>query len=314
VKGAGLVEQDISDVAVVGHFSVDSILLPSRPHVFMMLGGSVTYAALVTKRLEASVSIFSKVGGDFPEAYLWWLKEEGINLDGVVKCEAEQTTRFELEYSNDLSTRHLRLKGMVSPITVADLQSLTRAKALHLAPIDGEITYEVAEHLKKHADVLSFDPQGLLRAFDEAGNVYCCCPVDRRMLGLVNVYKSSFDEICALTGQSDVESATKAIHDYGVDNVIVTLGAKGAVLSVAGTIYNIPVCEGTPVVDPTGAGDVFIGAFLTEYTRAKDTFWCACVGSAASSLVVEGLGPTSIGKKEEMYGRAETIYEKGIKQ
>jgi sugar/nucleoside kinase (ribokinase family) len=308
------VEPSISDVAVVGHFSVDSILLPSRPHAFMMLGGSVTYAALVTKRLEANACIFSKVGGDFPEAYLWWLKEEGIDLTGVVKCEAEQTTRFELEYSNDLSTRQLRLRGMSSPITVADLKNLTRAKALHVAPIDGEITYEVTEYLKKHADVLSFDPQGLLRAFDEAGNVYCCCPVDRRMLSLVNVYKSSFDEICALTGQSDVASAAKAIHDYGVDNIIVTLGAKGAVLSVAGTIYNIPVCEGNPVVDPTGAGDVFIGAFLTEYTRAKDTFWCACVGSAASSLVVEGLGPTSIGTKEGIYGRAEAIYEKGIKQ
>lgn len=306
-------EPNISDVAVVGHFSVDSILLPSRPHAFMMLGGSVTYVSLVAKRLEASASVISKVGGDFPEAYLWWLREEGIDLSGVVKREAEQSTRFELEYSSDLAARTLRLKGRASPITIADLPSETRAKALHIAPIDGEISYEVVEQLKKHADVLSLDPQGMLRTFDEAGNVYCCAPTDRHLLSLINVYKSSLDEITALTGETDIKPALKAIHDFGVETVIITMGAKGAVLSVAETLYNIPACTGNPVVDPTGAGDVFIGAFLTEYTRAKDTLWCACVGSAAASVVVEGLGATSIGEKEEIYRRAEAIYEKGIK-
>jgi len=306
-------EPNISDVAAVGHFSVDSIILPSRPHAFMMLGGSVTYVSLVAKRLEASASVISKVGGDFPEAYLWWLREEGIDISGVVKREAEQSTRFELEYSSDLSTRILHLKGRASPLILADLPSQARAKALHVAPIDGEISYEVMEELKKRADVLSLDPQGLLRTFDEAGNVYCCTPMDRHLLSLLNVYKSTLDEIIALTGESDIKPALKAIHDFGVDTVIVTMGAKGAVLSVAGSAYNIPVCTSAPV-DPTGAGDVFIGGFLTEYIRAKDSLWCACVGSAAASVVVEGLGATSIGEKEEIYSRAEAIYEKGIKQ
>ena len=179
-----MTETNVTDVAVVGHFSVDSIILPSRPHAFMMLGGGVTYVSLVTKRLEASASVISKVGGDFPEAYLWWLREEGIDLSGVVKREAEQTTRFELEYSSDLAERTLRLKGKTSPITVEDLPKLAHAKALHIAPIAGEISYDVVEHLKKHTGVLSLDPQGLLRAFDEAGNVYCCAPTDRRLLEL----------------------------------------------------------------------------------------------------------------------------------
>jgi sugar/nucleoside kinase (ribokinase family) len=280
----------------------------------MMLGGSVTYVSLVTKRLEANASVISKVGGDFPEAYLWWLREEGVDLAGVVKREAEQTTRFDLEYNSDLTERQLRLKAKTSPITLEELPNLVHAKALHIAPIVDEISYELAEHLRKHADTLSFDPQGMLRAFDEDGNVHCCAPIDRRILGLVNVYKSSLDEVSALTGETDIKGALKAIHSFGVENVIITLGARGSVLSVAGSTYNIPVCEGKPVVDPTGAGDVFIGGFLTEYTRAKDSLWCACVGSAAASLVVEGLGPTSIGRKEEIYSRAEAVYEKGIKQ
>ena len=299
-----------SDVTVVGHFSVDSILLPSRPHAFMMLGGAVAYVSLVTKRLEGNVSVISRVGGDFPEAYMWWLQQEGIDVSGVVKHETEATTRFELEYNSDLSNRTLKLKSRGAPIKLEDLPKNVNAKVIHIAPIAGEITIDVAEHLKHCTDVLSFDPQGLLRRFDAAGNVTCCSLMDKSLLDMVNVYKSSSDEISVLTGQSNLKAAMKAVHDHGVETVIVTMGGKGAVLSVEKTVYNIPACQSKAFVDPTGAGDAFMGGFLTEYVRAKDSFWCACVGSAAASLIVEGLGPTCLGDKEEIYRRANVIYEK----
>ena len=90
-----------SDLVVIGHFSIDTIHLPSRTRPFVILGGSVAYSSLVTRRLGGSVAVISKVGGDFPEAYLWWLGQEGVDLSGVVKLANEQTTRFELEYSED---------------------------------------------------------------------------------------------------------------------------------------------------------------------------------------------------------------------
>src|SRR3989304_9062385 len=279
-----------SDVTVVGHFAIDSILLPSRSSPFVVLGGSVTYTSFAAKRLDGTVSVISKVGGDFPEAYMWWLRQEGIDLSGVIKLENEQTTRFELEYSKDLTNRTLRLKSKASPINLSDLPSPLRARAVHVAPIAGEISYEVVEHLKGCAEVLSLDPQGLLRSFDNAGTVTCCSPVDNSLLSLINVYKSSLDELSALTGYSDMDKAIKAVHDFGVETVLVTLGIKGAVLSVEETLYKIPPCNSVVVVDPTGAGDVFMGGFLPEYVRQTASLWCACVGSAAASLVVEGIG------------------------
>ena len=303
-----------SDVTVVGHFAIDSIRLPSRSGPFVVLGGSVTYTSFAAKRLDGTVSVISKVGGDFPEAYMWWLRQEGIDISGVIKLENERTTRFELEYSKDLSNRTLRLKSKASPINLSDLPSSLRAKAVHVAPIAGEISYEVVEHLKGCAEILSLDPQGLLRKFDKAGTVTCCSLVDKRLLSLINIYKSSLDELSALTGYSDMKKGIKAIHDFGVETVLVTLGINGAVLSVEETLYKIPPCNSMVVVDPTGAGDVFIGGFLTEYVRQKDSLWCACVGSAAASLVVEGIGPTFFGENEEIYRRARSIYEKEIKQ
>ena len=302
------------DIAVIGHLSIDTILLPTRKLPFVVLGGAATYTSFAAKRLEATASVISRVGGNFPEAYLWWLRQEGVDLSGVTKKADEPSTCFELKYNEDLSDRVLKLKSKGAPITLADVPKDLQAKAIHIAPIANEVSFEVVEHLKKCADVLSIDPQGLLRSFDEAGNVTENSSLDTTIFSLINIYKSSQNEIYRLTGESELKPAMKAIHDVGVETVIVTLGAKGSVLSVEGAQYNIAACPSQVLVDPTGAGDVFIGGFLTEYLRQKDSTWCACVGSAAASVVVEGLGPTYFGKKEEIYQRAKTLYEKELKQ
>jgi sugar/nucleoside kinase (ribokinase family) len=190
------------DVAVVGHFALDTISLLSRSSPFLVLGGSVTYVSLVAKRLDTTVSIISKVGEDFPEAYMWLLREEGINLSGVTKLANKQTTSFELGYSKNLANRTLKLKSKAPRINVSDLPRSLQAKAVHVAPIAGEISYKVVEKLKSCAEVLSLDPQGLLRSVDKAGNVTPRSRVDKRLFGLINIYKSSLDEITALCGKN----------------------------------------------------------------------------------------------------------------
>ncbi len=303
-----------ADVAVIGHFSIDTIRLPSRTAPFVILGGATAYTSFAAKRLEATTAIISKVGGNFPEAYLWWLKQEGIDISSVTKRADEPTTCFELSYSSDLSDRELKLKSKGTPIVLADVPANLHAKAIHIAPIANELSFEVIEHLKHCTKILSLDPQGLLRTFDEEGNVKENVLIDKGIFELINIYKSSLNEIYAVTGRSELKHAIKAIHDFGVETVIVTMGAKGAVLSVEEAQYNIAACPSQVLVDPTGAGDVFIGAFLTEYLQQKDSTWCACVGSAAASTVVEGIGSTYFGKKEEIYQRAKVLYEKGLKQ
>lgn len=300
------------DIVSVGHFSIDSIFLPSRQTAFTVLGGSVAYVSFAARRLDARVSVISTVGADFPAAYKWWLQQEGVDLSGVTDVQDALTTRFELRYDNDLSNRTLCSKNRMPPIRVEDLPNPLKARIIHLAPIADEVTHGVAEKLRSCTEVMSLDPQGLIRNFDENGNVTLKQPMDRRILGLIDVFKSAPREIETLTGLSDVDSAIKAVHSQGVRIVIVTLGAEGALVSVEDTIHRVPAYKPEKVVDPTGAGDAFIGAFLAEYARGEDCAWCSHVGSAAASLVVEGIGPTSFGDKEEIYRRARILAEKGI--
>lgn len=302
------------DVYVAGHFSIDSIILPTRSQPFTILGGAVAYTSFAITHLGANAAVISRVGEDFPEAYLWWLAQEGIDVSSVVRCNEEKNTRFELTYNRDFSERALILKSKGNPINLQDLPNDMNPKAVHIAPIVNEVSYEVIERLKACTKILSLDPQGLLRSFDGNGAVIKNAEVDKRIFNLVNIYKSSQDEIFTLTGQTELKPAIRAIHDFGVETVIVTMGAKGSILSVEGTQYKIPACQSKVLVDPTGAGDVFIGGFLTEYLRDKESLWCATVGSASASLAVEGIGSTYFGEKEEIYQRATEMYEKENKQ
>ena len=137
---------------------------------------------------------------------------------------------------------------------------------------------------------------------------------DNKILNLIDIFKSTSEEIKELTNQSNLELAIETVHNFGVKIIIVTQGSKGSTLSVGGNQYSIPACHSKGVVDPTGAGDCFIGGFLTEFIDQKDTFWCACVGSAAASIIIEKMGPISFGKREEIYQRAYAIYEKETKR
>jgi cytidine kinase len=301
------------DLSVVGHFSIDSISLPTNRTSYTSLGGAVTFVSLVSRCLGAKTSIISKIGEDFPEEYLKELQDEGIDLSGVKRIPGETSTRFALEY-DETQNRRLKLISKAPPITVEDLPVSLNAKIVHVAPIAGEVQCDVVRQLRNAAGVLSLDPQGLLRSFDKKGYISYRSPIDRQLFSLVNVYKSSQDEIFAVTGKTDLKSSVEAIHTLGVNIVIVTQGPSGSTISFGGKNYKIPAYPCRRIVDPTGAGDVFIGAFLAEYLRQEDLLWCASVGSAAASLVVESLGSTFLGSKQEIYKRAETIYEKEIKQ
>ncbi|MEM2318662.1 MAG: PfkB family carbohydrate kinase [Candidatus Bathyarchaeia archaeon] len=303
----------VFDVTVVGHFCIDTIRLPSKQKPHTILGGSVAYVSLSAKRLGVEVSVISKVGGDFPKAYLWWLQQEGINLTSVQKIEYEKTTRFELQYNDDLSSRILRLASKAPPITVEDIPNHLETKMVHLAPVAGEIQHDVAERLKERVEFLSLDVQGLVRSFDANGLVANKPLEDKRMLELVKVCKCSSEEAEAVAGTSDLKAAIKTVHDFGVETVIMTMGAKGVILSIDETVYEIPAYPPNRLTDPTGAGDAFMGGFLAEYVRGKEALWCACVGSAAASTVIEGVGPTLVGCGSEILRRAELLYEKGIK-
>jgi sugar/nucleoside kinase (ribokinase family) len=301
------------DLVTVGHFTIDLIISPRIASPKPTLGGPPTYVSLAAVKLGAKVSVISKVGQDFSEDYVKWLKTNHVDLSVLEWVNDACTTRFVLRYDNNWK-RKLQLKAHAPPISACDVPDVLKAKTINLAPITSELSEDLITKLRKSVSVLSLDPQGFVRDFDSKGNVHLKRWREKAVLELVDVYKSSQDEIKAITGTSDMQIAAKKIQDYGVKIVIITRGMRGSTLFFDDSLYNVPACKSRLVLDPTGAGDAFIGAFLAEYIRTKDPVWCACVGSASASFVVEGIGPERFGERQETYERAKEIYEKQLKK
>lgn len=295
------------DIVTVGHFVIDTISLPTGMSERTELGGSATYVSVAAAKLGAKVSVISKVGEDFPNKYLQWLRNNHVNLSGLKRTARGTTTKFSLKYQQDWR-RRLQLKALAPTILVKDIHDSLRARSIHVAPIASELSTNVIQKLRKLTGILSLDPQGFVRDFDSHGNVRLKHWEKRSILELIDIYKSSQDELRAVTGIADVKEAARKVQDYGAKIVIATRGLQGSMVLVETSFYSVPACESKAILDPTGAGDAYIGAFLAEHIRGRSPYWCACVGSAAASFVVEGIGPRNLGSKKETYERARKIY------
>jgi len=301
---------NVFDLVTVGHFAIDTIVSSRKMDSKTALGGPPTYVSVAAAKMGAKVSVISKVGDDFPKEYLTWLKNNKVGLSGLKHVSNACTTRYVLEYKN--WERQLRLTSQAPSISPADIPRSLQSSTVHVAPIANEVSDEVISKLRKSAKVLSLDPQGFVRSFDKKGNVGVKKWRNPEALGQIDVFKSAIHEIQAVTGIQDLKPAMKKIIDYGPRIAIVTGGMRGSTLLFENQFYNIPVCKSKIVVDPTGAGDAYVGGFLAEYVWGKDVLWCACVGSAAASFVVEAVGPVRFGEKHEVYERAKGIYEKVV--
>lgn len=297
------------DLVTVGHFAIDTISSPKLIRERTALGGSATYVSLAAAKLGAKVSVISKCGKDFPNQYLDWLRSNQVDLSGMKQIAGGVTTKFALQYQRE-HKRRLHLKALAPAIKANDIPNTLQARAIHVAPIANEVSTSVVRKLGKLAPVLSLDPQGFIRDFNAHGNVRLKRLKAGPILELIDIYKSSQDEMRRITGISNLRQAAKKIHDCGSKIVIATRGLHGSTLLFESVFFNVPACRPQVILDPTGAGDAYMGAFLAEYLRGEDPYWCACVGSAAASFVVEGVGPERFGNKEETYARARIIYPK----
>lgn len=92
-------------------------------------------------------------------------------------------------------------------------------------------------------------------------------------------------------------------RNIGIDVIIVTLGSNGCFVSTTKDFKLLPASNINNVVDTTGAGDAFVGAFASGYVQFnKDIFKAATFGNLVAGLSVTkpGAAPSMPFKKEIM--------------
>jgi sugar/nucleoside kinase (ribokinase family) len=116
-----------------------------------------------------------------------------------------------------------------------------------------------------------------------------------KLLKRIDGFVLNDSEAHQLTKEDNVFSALKKIHALGPKYVIIKKGSHGSILSGPQGYFICPAYPLHKVVDPTGAGDSFVGGLMGYLATAKGSidknFRCAMVyGSVTASFCCEGFG------------------------
>jgi ribokinase len=129
----------------------------------------------------------------------------------------------------------------------------------------------------------------------------------REVLSLADFLIPNESEAALLTGLpvttiAEAEAAARALHSAGAKHVILTLGENGALVLLEGEEpKHIPAFHPAPVVETTGAGDAFCGAFAAALAEGRQPLSAVTFACAAASISVTRPGTApSMPKREEI--------------
>ena len=103
--------------------------------------------------------------------------------------------------------------------------------------------------------------------------------------------------------------AAKQLYDWGVKEVLITLGSMGSVIYDGTTFHKIPAYKPKEVVDATGCGDTYMTGYLYKRAKGAGIEESGRFAAAMSTLKIECLGPFK-GTKEDIEHCLETAEQK----
>lgn len=298
------------EILVVGSLNADLVVRTPRfpqpgetisgDDLQVIPGGKGANQAVAAARLGANVSMLGRVGRDnFGDFLLDNLKSNNVDIKLVQRDDASTGTATIIIDSNGQNSIVLSpgANGKVSSSDVASSPLSTASfPTFDLLLLQLEIptptVYSAASLAKQNGVRVILNPAPAKELPDE-------------LISLVDFIIPNETELSLLSGMEikDIPSAEQAawkLLERGAQNVIVTLGNKGALIvnkETSKQVNSYPV----DVVDTTAAGDAFIGGFasvLDSVNSLADAvqYSCACGALACTKFGAQPSLPT----KEEV--------------
>ncbi len=268
------------DFLIIGHIVQDV-----APGGFIV-GGTATYMGTTVRNLGRRTGIVTRLAPDF-------VIPDVLHDIAIHRVASTQTTTFHNIYQDGRRTQFLLARA--DDIQPDDVPLEWRAAPIvHLGPLAREVDARFAT-LFPHA-LVGVTPQGWLRAWDATQRVRPRAWEEARdILPHVDVLVLSEEDLngnCAL--MEEYAALTRI--------AVMTQGANGCVVFTEGQSRHVPGFP-TREVDPTGAGDVFAGAFLVRLSETNDPLEAARFANATASFCVEGPGVTTIPTRAQVEER-----------
>jgi len=272
-------------VLIVGSTALDSIKTPKAENP-RLLGGSASHAALAASFFGA-VNMVGVVGEDFPKKYLQLYRRHGIDLEGL-QIKPGKTFHWAGEYEQNMNRRctlttELGVFETFSPDLPASYQQSPFVLLANIAPA---LQHHVLDQMRRPKFVAA-DTMDLWLNIAMADLL--------RLLKRVDLFVLNDSEAQQLVQEDNVVAALPKLHRLGPRYVIIKKGEHGSILSGPKGLFIAPAYPLKKVVDPTGAGDSFVGGLMGYLTSAKGSIEsnlrrAIVYGSVTASFCCEGFG------------------------
>ncbi len=295
-------------ILVVGSFVMDNIVttevFPSSGQSIIGTGfrkapgGKGANQAVQAARLGAEVTMFGKVGKDTDgDVLLDTCKGSGVDVSPVIRDGATHTgcaaVLLEEKVGESTKNRIIIVPGanmLIRPEELAEIKAhISKFDMVMLQlEIPMEINCLIAECAHEAGVPVMLNPAP-------------SAPLPAELLKHLTFISPNEHEAADLTGitiahngheanMDDVRNAAAKLMDMGVKNVLITLGSAGAVLFADGKEYSSPCAEGITAVDPTAAGDSFIGAFCYGICSGWEKERVLTFANHTAALTVSAMG------------------------
>lgn len=290
------------EIVVVGSFGIDSITTPFKK-VDNLFGGSAPYAAY-SASFFSDIGIVSVKGDDINDEELEFLRQKNISLEGLQT--KGKTFRWTARYDydlNDAETLKVEMNSLsdFNPIVPENYRN---ARYLFLANNDPEKQLKVIEQMGASFILLDTHKYWIENKKDKLIDV----------IKKVNTLIINEWEARELFSTPNLIKAANSALALGVESVIIKKGEHGALLFTKNEHFSCPGYPLENVIDPTGCGDCFGGAFIGYYARSRDIRKSMVYGAViasfnAESFGIERLKNLSMQEIEERYKEMQKIRE-----
>jgi ribokinase len=260
-------------IAVIGSNMVDLVTYVKRmpvrgetveaPSFEMGHGGKGANQAVAAAKLGASVVMLTAVGEDmFADATVRNLDQLGIDTRYVKRVSGKSSGVAPIMVEPSGENSILIVKGANADLSSADIEGAAEVlKTCDLILLQLEIPLETV-----YAAIAFGKRHGVRTVLNPAP---ATPQLDPEKVRDVSFFVPNETELAILTGmpvetEAQIAAAARSLIAKGVGTVVVTLGARGALLATATEVRRIEPVTVTPV-DTTGAGDAFVGSFARYF-------------------------------------------------
>jgi len=286
------------DIISIGECMVELCRTQGENHFKMSFGGDTLNVIVAASRLGGKTGYITKVGNDmFGDYLLECFKKENIDIACIKQCSAPTGIYFIINapdrghkfiyYRKNSSASFLKYQDI-------DINYLKKAKIIHTSGITQAISKscqqlvkKILKTVKKYDCIISYDTNLRLNLCDieEAKQNF------NEILEYIDIIFLNFPyESENLLELKNPQEIFKYLHLKGIKIVILKTGKDGCIISYNQQQNKIHGNKDIKVIDTSGAGDAFAGAFLYALCNKLIPYNCAEFANKIAQMTISKHG------------------------